>query len=93
MTLRQLLWMIDGKQKVDWNHTAALMTLTANINRGKSSDRKFTPADFHPYSEQPEEHERRVNDREGFELLKQIAGGDELVTRVIKHQDEHPGEH
>lgn len=83
--------MIDGKQKVDWNHTAALMTLTANVNRGKSSDKQFTPADFHPYADLVEKRKPKIN-KAAFELLKEYGGGNKLGTHVIKSQDERPRE-
>lgn len=43
--------MVNEKLKTDWDHTANLMALNANINRGKGK-KEFTSYDFHPYRKQ-----------------------------------------
>ena len=48
MTLRELVWMSDGKNDTDWNHTASMMTLLANINRDPKKHPAYTITDFHP---------------------------------------------
>ena len=41
--------MADGRQRDAWNHTAALMALTANCHRDpKQRSTPFEPNDFHP---------------------------------------------
>jgi hypothetical protein len=37
--------MVVARDRQQWNHTAAVMTLIANVN----SKRKFSPSDFNPY--------------------------------------------
>ena len=48
LTLRELVHMNEGKQYDNWNHTAAVMCLLANINREKKS-KTFSLPDFHPF--------------------------------------------
>lgn len=41
--------MWEGRVRENWNHTAQMMALTANINRDpKRKSKPFAPADFHP---------------------------------------------
>lgn len=40
--------MAQARQEDNWNHTAALMALLANVNRDPKRGRPFKPADFHP---------------------------------------------
>ena len=40
--------MAQARQADNWNHTAALMALLANVNRDPKRGRPFKPADFHP---------------------------------------------
>ena len=39
--------MAQARQEDNWNHTAALMALLANVNRDPKRGRAFKPADFH----------------------------------------------
>ena len=48
MTLRELLQMVHARQEDQWNHTAAVMALVANVNRDPKKGRASKPADFHP---------------------------------------------
>lgn len=48
--------MAQARQRSDWNHTASLMALIANVNRDPKRGRALRPADFHPMLEsQPQE--------------------------------------
>lgn len=40
--------MAQSRQEDNWNHTAAVMALIANVNRDAKRGRAFKPADFHP---------------------------------------------
>jgi hypothetical protein len=40
--------MTTAKRKEEWNHTATLMALIANVNRDPKGHKPFTPYDFHP---------------------------------------------
>ena len=46
--LYELIAMAESRNKSDWWHTASIMCLLANINRGKGK-RPFTPNDFFPF--------------------------------------------
>jgi hypothetical protein len=48
--------MVEGKARRDWDHTAALMSLLANINRDPKKTRAFKPADFHPFTPRGPRH-------------------------------------
>ncbi len=43
------MWMAEAAAKERWNHTSALLAMTANVNRDPKKSRAFKPADFHPY--------------------------------------------
>jgi hypothetical protein len=47
MTLRQLVWMADGRMRHDWQIGSNQMALTANIHRSSGS-RTYSAADFNP---------------------------------------------
>ena len=50
MTLAEVSSVCSGlfvRDELSWNHTAASMSLLANINASKG--KKFKPEDFHPY--------------------------------------------
>lgn len=50
LTLRELYAMWEGRVRENWNHTAQMMALTANINRDpKRKSKPFAPAYFHPF--------------------------------------------
>ena len=40
--------MAQARQSDNWNHTAALLAMLANVNRDPKKGRAFKPADFHP---------------------------------------------
>jgi hypothetical protein len=42
--------MADGRKREMWDHTSALLAMTAEINRDPKKRRKpFLPSDFNPY--------------------------------------------
>jgi hypothetical protein len=49
LTLRELVWMAEGRSRDRWNHTAAILALTANCHRAKKTSKTFTPDNFHPH--------------------------------------------
>lgn len=53
MTLRRLWRMVQARRVEQWNHTAGLMALTANVHRGKRQ-RAFSADEFHPIKERPQ---------------------------------------
>ena len=40
--------MAEARQRHDWNQTAAVMALLANIHRDPKRQRAMTPEEFHP---------------------------------------------
>lgn len=46
LTLRQLVWMMEGRDKFVWNVASSMMSVIANCHRGKG--RAFRPQDFNP---------------------------------------------
>lgn len=49
MTMRELCWAAEGRQWHDWNQTAELLWITAELNRDrKKRPTPFHPRDFHP---------------------------------------------
>lgn len=41
--------MAEGRSRDRWNHTAAILALTANCHRGKKTAKVFKPDEFHPH--------------------------------------------
>jgi|TARA_R110002020_G_scaffold155495_3_gene336584 hypothetical protein len=71
MTVRELLARIDSKELSEWMayyelnpfgtvrddlQAGIIASTIANVNRGKS-DKSFTPSDFMPYMDKPEQSE------------------------------------
>ncbi len=52
LTLRELCWMVDGRQRDQWNHTAQILAMLYNAFRA-SHARPLAPADFHPLLKKP----------------------------------------
>ena len=48
LTLRELLWMAEGRSGAEWARFSALMALTANIHRDPKHSTAFAPGDFNP---------------------------------------------
>lgn len=48
LSLRELFVMVQARQKEEWNRTAAIMSLVANVNRDPKKSRAFDIKDFHP---------------------------------------------
>jgi hypothetical protein len=40
--------MSQSRTQEQWNHTAALLAMLANVNRDPKKGRAFRPLDFHP---------------------------------------------
>lgn len=51
LTLRELVWMSEGRSREGWNHTAAVLAMLANVNRDPKKGRPLKLADFHPMHE------------------------------------------
>jgi len=57
--------MAESRCRHDWNQTASIMALLANINRDPAKSRVFTAADFNPMVE-------RKPTSVGIEILKSV---------------------
>jgi hypothetical protein len=69
--------MAEARQEEAWNHTAAVLSLLANIHRDPKRSRPYKPADFHPYLRARQSMSREVVP---ITVLKQVfvdrrAGG------------------
>lgn len=74
--MRELLEMGEAKQFENWNHTAAVMSILANVNRSKKG-RSYTTADFHPM-----QNKRRgtVINKRSIGVLKSFVGEENFRT-------------
>ena len=41
--------MAEARSRDQWNHTASVLAMLANIHRDAKKSRPFKPADFHPH--------------------------------------------
>ena len=42
--------MAEGRSRENWNRTASIMALLANVNRDPKKHRPYGASDFHPYA-------------------------------------------
>ena len=52
-TLRELVWMVEGRGKFEWSRTASLMALAANLVRDPKKGKAASPSDFNPFAQRP----------------------------------------
>lgn len=45
--------MVEGRGKFEWNQTASLMALAANLVRDPKKGRAASPSDFNPFAPKP----------------------------------------
>lgn len=82
MTLRELLWMVEGAQRERWDHTACLR---ADLQAPWTKER-IRPADFHPFLRR---RARKVRTRPGaVEALARDLCGDEACDAAWKPKEE-----
>jgi len=63
--------MVEGRIEQEWNHTAMVCSLMANINRDPKKSKEFTLADFHPYM--INKANQVIHDsKQGFAQLKRL---------------------
>ena len=51
--------MAEGRSREEWEHTSSILAMIANVNRTKSTSRKFTPLDFDPYRAEKKREAKR----------------------------------
>ena len=44
--------MAEARSRDHWNHTSAILALTANAHRDPKKSKAFRPLDFHPHEQQ-----------------------------------------
>ena len=72
LTLRELVFMAQARQRSAWERTSWVLALIANVNRDpKRQPRPFRPADFDPYASERSEKPIPAGKR-AFELMKQV---------------------
>ena len=69
--------MAQARQHADWNRTAALMALIANVNRDPKRGRAAKPADFHPMLQVRQEKARPLKGEIGMLKIFVPHGGKE----------------
>ena len=74
LTLRELLWMAEGRDRARWRHTSAVMALIANVNRDPKKGRLFEPSDFDPHSDESREDVIEVTPETVSEFKKAFRG-------------------
>lgn len=67
-TLRELIWMVEGRGKFEWNQTSALMALAVNLMRDTRKGTPVKPADFNPFA--PREKIPQLKGKEMLAALK-----------------------
>lgn len=67
--------MAEGRQRADWDRTAAVLSMLYNINRDPKKGRALSPEDFNPYAPKREEARQTINRKEAMELFQAIAKG------------------
>ena len=77
--MRELVWMAEARSRAEWDRTAALMALTANIHRDPKKTRRYKPKDFNPYCEI---HDRIVPpSKDAMQILKQVFVDSRRTTK------------
>ncbi len=66
--------MTEAKQQHQWQQTASLMALIANVNRDPKKTRAFTVSDFDPFA--AKNVKGTVIDKDNIELLRNFFTGD-----------------
>ncbi len=62
--------MAEGRQNEQWNHTAALLAMLANVNRDPKKGRAFQPNDFHPHRHRPKASDKPL--KGNIRMLKTV---------------------
>jgi hypothetical protein len=71
LTLRELLWMSEARGEFEWQQTAAVMALHANMNRAKGKP-PISPDQFNPYAAERVKASKRITP-ETLHNLKPLA--------------------
>jgi len=63
--------MAEGRSRAAWDHTAALLSMLANVNRDPKG-RGYSPAEFHPYHQRTD-REPDIRCKDGNESMAVLA--------------------
>jgi hypothetical protein len=70
LTLRQLIWMTEGRDRFVWSALSSMMALIANCHRD-SKGKIFSSADFNPMlTKQEQNHDALLITDENVELMR-----------------------
>lgn len=90
LSLREIIWAYHARERNAWNHTAALIAVTAEINRDRKKRKKpYSLTDFHPYFVKPKTKKINV----GIKALKYLfveknkEKFTEEVNKAIKEEE------
>jgi hypothetical protein len=62
--------MAEARQSEQWNHTATVLAMLANVNRDPKKNRAFKPGDFHPVEASKRSDQRPI--KGDIRMLKQV---------------------
>lgn len=68
-TLRQLVWMAEGRRDLFWEHTAHVLCYLYNAHRNPKAP-ALMPIDFHPFAKKRNQRKRKHLPQVGIEALK-----------------------
>jgi hypothetical protein len=60
--------MSESRSRDAWRHTAAVLSLIANVNRDPRKHRRYRPEDFNPHEQKP----KTVIKGKGLRILRDI---------------------
>jgi hypothetical protein len=76
LTLRELLWMADGKGRDEWARTALVCSILANCHRDpKKKPRPYTPAEFNPFVKKDKRNNMILITKDNVHLLREAFIG------------------
>lgn len=64
--------MAEGRGRLEWGQTAALLALLANAHRDPRKGRPLTPADFDPYARRGRKGRERADFKGDIGILKAV---------------------
>ena len=77
MTLRELAWAAEGRQRAEWNRTAALLATVVNVNRDtKRHPAPYKPEEFNPYAQRSRRNDIvKLDAEQSVKALAGVLGG------------------
>lgn len=67
--------MAEAKAEAEWDHTASLMALIAEVNRNhEARSRPYAPAEFHPMHQRTKTPRREMSEAEAAARLYALSG-------------------